>query len=245
MYVTVWQVFGYSSVMQSRNKMQAVILAAGLGTRMRPLTNTVAKPLLKIGKRALLDYTFDALPDEVDEVIMVIGYFGEQIKAYLGDNFRGKKIQYVVQNNLEGTAKALWEAKPLLKGKFVVLMADDIYAREDIEKCLQYEQAMLVMKSDRVGPGGNVTLNENGDLREVVEGNEHPAGSLISTNVFVLSLDFFKYPPLKKAAGSSEYGLPQTVVELSKDHPVSVVEASRWLKITTPEDLKIAEKLLQ
>lgn len=225
--------------------MQAVILAAGLGTRMRPLTNTVAKPLVKVAGRPLLDYTFDALPDEVDEVIMVIGYLGEQIKAYLGDNFRGRAIKYVVQKKMEGTAKALWEAKPFLKGKFVVLMADDIYAREDIEKCLQYEQAMLVMKSNRVGPGGNVVLNEKGELREIVEGDEHPAGSLISTNVFVLGLEFFKYPPLKKAVGSSEYGLPQTVVELSKDHPVSVIEATRWLKITTPEDLTFAEKLLK
>ena len=224
--------------------MQAVILAAGLGTRMRPLTNTVAKPLVKIAGRPLLEYTFDTLPDGVDEVVVVIGYLGEQIKAYLGENFRGRRIKYVVQERLDGTAKALWEAKPLLNGKFVVLMADDIYAKVDIENCLRYEQAMLVMKSERAGPGGNVMLNEKGELREVVEGNEHPAGSLISTNVFVLGPEFFNYSPTRKAPDSPEYGLPQTVVKLSKDHPVTAVEATRWLKITTSEDLKLAEQLL-
>ena len=224
--------------------MQAVILAAGLGTRMRPLTNTVAKPLVKIAGRPLLDYTFDALPDAVDEVVVVIGYLGEQIKAYLGENFRGKRIRYVVQERLEGTAKALWEAKPLLKGKIVVLMADDMYAKEDIEKCLPYEQAILVYTQDRESPGGEVVLNKQGRLADVLEKKAIPAGKLVSTNVFILTPDFFNYEPVKLTDREDEWGLPQTVVRMSKDHPISVVEATRWLKITTPDDLKIAEQLL-
>ncbi|MDO8620370.1 MAG: sugar phosphate nucleotidyltransferase [bacterium] len=224
--------------------MQAVILAAGLGTRMRPLTNTVAKPLLKIGKRALLDYTFDALPDEVDEVIVVIGYLGEQIKSHLGESFRGRNIKYVVQEKLEGTAKALFEAKPLLKGKFLVLMADDIYVHEDIRKCLKHDYAILVMRSTEEGPGGKVKLDEKNQLVSVEEGKAHPAGTLISTNVFVLTPEIFTYEPVKLTDREGEWGLPQTVVELSKDYSVAVVEATRWIKITTPEDLELAEKLL-
>ena len=57
-----------------------------------------------------------------------------------------------MQERLDGTAKALWEAKPLLNGKFVVLMADDIYAKVDIENCLRYEQAILVYTQDRESP---------------------------------------------------------------------------------------------
>ncbi|KKW11618.1 MAG: Nucleotidyl transferase [Parcubacteria group bacterium GW2011_GWA2_49_9] len=224
--------------------MQDVILAAGLGTRMRPLTNTVAKSLVKIAGRPLLEYTFDALPDEVDEVIIVIGYLGEQIRAYLGDMFRGRCIKYVVQNKLEGTAKALWEAKPFLKGRFVVLMADDIYGKEDIEKCLQHEQSMLVYRQKRESPGGEVVLNKKGELAEVLEKNSIPIGALVATNVYVLTPAFFQYEPVKKHPDSPEYGLPQTVVEMSQDHPVFVVEATRWLKITTPEDLILAEKSL-
>lgn len=224
--------------------MQAVILAAGLGTRMRPLTNSIAKPLLKIGKRTLLDYTFDALPDEVDEVIVVIGYLGEQIRAYLGENFRGHKITYVVQKTLEGTAKALFEAKPFLNGRFLVLMADDIYAKADIQKCLAYEQAMLVYPQKRESPGGEIILDEKGALADVIERKSIPAGVLVGTNVFVLTPEFFTYEPVKLADREGEWGLPQTVVRMSKDHFVAVVEATRWIKITTPEDLKTAERLL-
>lgn len=224
--------------------MQAVILAAGLGTRMRPLTNTVAKPLLKIGERPLLEYTFDALPHEIDEVIMVVGYLGEQIKAYLGKDFRGHKISYVVQEKLEGTAKALWEARTLLRGKFLVLMADDIYAKEDIEKCVQYERAILVMRSEAPGPGGKVLLDNKTQLLGVEEGKSHPKGSLISTNVFVLTPELWSYQPVKLTDREGEWGLPQTVAVMSKEYPVAVVLATRWIKITTPTDLTIAEALL-
>lgn len=193
----------------------------------------------------MLEYTLDALPDDVDEVIMVIGYLGEQIKSYLGGNFRGRKIKYVIQEKLEGTAEALYEAKTLIRGRFLVLMADDIYAKADIEKCLKNEQAMLVMKTNIEGPGGKVVLGEKGELEDVIEGNAHPAGTLIGTNVFVLNEKFFTYQPVRKASDSEEYGLPQTVVLMSKDYPVAVVEATKWIKITTPEDLKLAERLLK
>lgn len=224
--------------------MQAVILAAGLGTRMRPLTNTAAKPLLKIGERPLLDYTFDALPDEVDEVIVVIGYLGEQIKNYLGEEFRGRTIKYVIQKKLEGTAKALWEARPLIRERFLVMMADDIYAKKDIARCLAHERSILVAKSAASGPGGKVLLGGNGRLQGVEEGKSHPAGTLISVNVFVLTPEIFDYQPVKLTDRESEWGLPQTVAIMAKDYPVAVVEATRWVKITAPEDLITAKRLL-
>ena len=224
--------------------MQAVILAAGLGTRMRPLTDAVAKPLLKIGDRPLLEYTFDALPDEIDEVIVVIGYLGEQIRTYLGEEFRGRKIKYVVQEKLEGTAKALWEAKSLLRERFLVLMADDICAKTDIERCLKHERAMLVMRTKSAGPGGKILLTDDAELKRVEEGKSHPAGSLISTNVFVLTPEFWGYEPIKLRDREGEWGLPQTVAHMAKDFPVAVVEATRWIKITTPKDLTLAASFL-
>lgn len=211
---------------------------------MNSLTGTTPKPLLKIAGRPLLDYSFDALPDEIDEVIVVIGYLGEQIKAYLGENFRSRRINYVVQKKLEGTAKALSEAKPLLKGKFLVLMADDIYAKSDIKKCVAHEQAILVMKNSRIGPGGRVLLDKQGKLQGVVEGKFNPAGALISTNAFVLDEQFFNYAPVKLTDREDEWGLPQTVSKMARDYPVAVVEATRWVKITTPDDLEVARTLL-
>ncbi len=225
--------------------MQAVILAAGLGTRMRPLTNTVAKPMLSLAGRPLVEYAFDALPEAVDEVIMVIGYLGEQIVTHLGTSFRGRKIRYVTQKNLEGTAKALFEAQALIVGRFLVLMADDIYAKKDIEKCLASKRAILVMRSRLSGPGGLVVLNERGVLKEVIEGKEHPADSLVSIGAYLLTPEIFNYEPVKLTDREGEWGLPQTVVRMAQDFPVAVVEATRWIKITTPDDIILAETLLK
>ena len=224
--------------------MQAVILAAGEGIRMRPLTETVPKPLLKVGGKPLIDYIFAALPKEIDEVIVVVGYLKEQIQKYLGDSFAGKKVRYIVQKKLEGTAKALFEAAGYITDRFLVLMADDIYSRNDIEVCLQHEQAMLVKRSEKEEPGGKVTLNKKGELQSVEEGKSFPIGTLVSTNVFVLNPEFFDYEPVKLTDRKNEWGLPQTVALMARDFPVEIVGATRWIKITTPEDLKAAEKTL-
>lgn len=224
--------------------MQAVILAAGEGRRMRPLTEKVPKPLLKVDGKTLIEHSFSALPDSVGEVILVVGYLKEEIKKHLGNTFLGKKIRYVEQKKLEGTAKALFEARKFLRGRFLVLMADDIYSKADIERCLEQEQAMLVARSEREEPGGKVTLNAEGGLEWVEEGKLYPIGTLVSTNVFILTPAFFTYEPVKLTDREGEWGLPQTVSKMAKDHPVAIVEATRWIKITTPGDIKIAEKIL-
>src|SRR3989344_5309327 len=113
--------------------MQAVILAAGRGTRMNHLTENTPKPMLNVGKMNLIEWKIDALPNEVDEVIVIVGYLGDQIKAHFGENFGDKKMIYTEQKELNGTGGALFLAKDFIKGKFLVMMGDDLYSKEYIE----------------------------------------------------------------------------------------------------------------
>ena len=71
--------------------MQAVILAAGKGTRMRPLTYDIPKPMLPIKGKPVLEYTLSFLPDDIDEVIIVVNYLGKHIKKYFGGRVERKK----------------------------------------------------------------------------------------------------------------------------------------------------------
>ena len=77
--------------------MQCVIIAAGRGTRMRPLTDTTPKPLLKVCGKAVLDHIVEALPTQITELIIVTGYLGEQIREHCGEEFYVRPVTYLEQ----------------------------------------------------------------------------------------------------------------------------------------------------
>lgn len=224
--------------------MKAVILAAGEGVRMRPLTLEKPKPLLEVLGKPLIAYTFAALPDAIDEVIVIVKYKEEMIRAVLGNSFMGKKVTYVVQSELNGTAGALWEAKEFLTEKFLVVMSDDMYSKADIERCLVHDWTMMIYQAHTSEKVGSVALNGDGTVREVVEGGaEGSTNPLINTNVFVLEPELFNHALIPKSAGSSEFGLPQTLLA-AVPGKVQAVEATFWLSLTEPSDIARAEKVL-
>jgi len=77
--------------------MQAIILAAGKGTRLRPLTHKIPKTLVSVAGKPILEHTLQALPPQIKEVVLVVGYKGDHIKRHLGDTHAGRKIIYVQQ----------------------------------------------------------------------------------------------------------------------------------------------------
>ena len=229
--------------------MQAVILAAGRGTRMRELTQSASKAMLTVAGKTLLEYELDALPEEIDEVIIIVGYMGSVILQHIGGLYNGKRILYVEQEMLNGTAGALWLAKDILKDQFIVLMADDLYDAKDIERCAKGEDWLLFVEHvDRMQQGGNVIVDAKGHVVDIVEGTNHGGKTgLIGTNMFLLDTRIFEYPLVPKAPDSEEFGLPQTVLAASKEGtiPLRVVKSTSWLQISSPEDLQKAEEMLQ
>src|SRR5262245_26689385 len=103
--------------------MDAIILAAGLGTRLRPHTETTPKPLLPVQGRPILDWTLGALPPAVDRVIVVVQYLGEQIEAYLAAQRHVPSFEVVWQGQPpRGTGDAVRKCQGKLRGgSFLVL----------------------------------------------------------------------------------------------------------------------------
>lgn len=226
--------------------MQAVILASGKGTRMKELTQSVPKPMLKVSGKSLIEHKLDALPAEIDEVILVIGYLGEVIREAFGSEFKGRRIRYVEQESLNGTAGAVWLTAPLITGRFVVLMGDDLYAKEDIEACIHApDWSLLVQSTEHMAAGGRMVM-EDGLIVSIEEGDHTGKPGLMNTNLFALDQRIFEHPMVPKALGSDEYGLPQSVLEASKASgiPLAAVDATGWFQVTAPEDLKGAEEFL-
>jgi bifunctional UDP-N-acetylglucosamine pyrophosphorylase/glucosamine-1-phosphate N-acetyltransferase len=222
--------------------MQAVILAAGRGKRMNHLTKGTPKPLIKVAGKNLIEHKLDALPSEIDEVILVVGYLGDQIKNYFGDSYNGRKITYVEQGDLKGTASALWQAKDILRERFIVMMGDDIYGAEDIRHCLENDWSILTQRVDVSKLGAKVIVDEKGSIEDIQEKTEVKEGDLNNAGMYVLGHEIFEYPLVP--IGDGEYGLPQTVVLASKDHEIKMVEAENWLQVTSPDDVERTEKFL-
>ena len=77
--------------------MKAIIIAAGRGKRMQSLTSTAPKPMLLVAGKPLIEHIISSLPDQVDELFIIIGYLGDQIKNFCGDNFYGRSVTYIEQ----------------------------------------------------------------------------------------------------------------------------------------------------
>ena len=106
--------------------MEAIILAGGFGTRLRPLTYTRAKSLLPILNRPMVSYLLDCLPSEVSKVILAVNYRKNQIEKYLNSQDFGKEIIVNDEPKPLGTGGAVKFAERHVTGPFFVLNADII-----------------------------------------------------------------------------------------------------------------------
>lgn len=223
--------------------MQAVILAAGKGTRMQPLTNTIPKPMLPLRGKPKLEYTLSWLPPQVDEVIMTINHLGNQIKDYFGGNFQGIKITYVFQDKMNGTGGAVHYCKDCLDDEFLVMMGDDLYHQDDIQKMLRHELALLAYEAEDPSQFGILLRDEKGNLTQIKERPHSNETHFVNTGLYKLNKKFFDYP-LVPVYDGSEYGLPQTLLSMSRDYPVAVEKATDWQPLGKYEDIAQAEAAL-
>jgi NDP-sugar pyrophosphorylase family protein len=224
--------------------MQAVILAAGRGKRMLHLTNNVPKPMLKINGKPILEHKLDVLPKEIDEIIFIVGYYGECIMNHFGCHFKNKKIKYIFQKELNGTGGALHLAKGILKDKFIVMMGDDLYHKQDLKKMLKHNFSILGYKVEDPSRYGVIKTDKKGNMIEVIENPKDGKYKLVNAAAYVLNKKFFDYDLVPKKAGDKELGLPQTLAQISKNYKIKVIKAKAWYPIGNPEDLEKAEKEL-
>ncbi len=225
--------------------MKCVILAAGRGTRMGDLCADCPKPMLPIKGRPKLAYTIETLPEAVDEVVLVVGYLQERIRAYFGDVYEGRAITYVEQIDLHGTEHALRQAAPLLDGqRFLVLNGDDLYRKDDLAQMLQHEYAVLAYHTKQAQEFGYVETYDDGSLRAIIEKPHAYAEGPVSTGTFVLDSEYFNFPPVAKSPGSDEFGLPQTLVAAHPEIVVQVVHTDMWFPIGDVDQLDAAQEVI-
>lgn len=223
--------------------MKVVILAAGKGTRLGDLTKDQPKPMIPLNGKPMLDYILSSLPSEISEIIMAVGYREDRIKARYGTNFQGRPIHYKTVT-LNGTAGALWQVKSELgDGRFLVIHGDDIHLRSELELCLAHPLAYGI---HFMAPEERSLAVERDDQGRFLGWHTptpyESSGIYVTTGTYVLDERIFAYEPVSH--GEGEFGLPQTIREMSKDHPVQTVIMNHWLTITYPHDIVSVEQAL-
>ncbi len=108
--------------------MKAVLLVGGLGTRLRPITYRIPKPLLPVMGKPLIQHVIDKVPDEVDEVIVPVSYKKEMIERYLAEHRPRKKVTLVDEPTPLGTGGAVKNVENLIDGTFLVINGDSVWS---------------------------------------------------------------------------------------------------------------------
>lgn len=210
------------------------------------LTSDNPKTLVAVGGKPILKHILYALKPLANEVIIVTDYLGHKIKKRFGSHFDGLKLIYVRQEKLAGTAGALWQVRGYLNtGKFLALNGDDIYSTSDLAKCLDEELAVGLTRNFPWKNYEAIKLNRSGFIKSwrKITSEKPKKKVLIISGAYVLDKRIFNYEPVK--INNGEFGLPQTILKMSKEHPVKGVVMDKWLSINYPGDIVKAEKYLK
>jgi UDP-N-acetylglucosamine diphosphorylase/glucosamine-1-phosphate N-acetyltransferase len=216
--------------------MQAVILAAGEGTRMRPLTDATPKPMLPVGGRPLVAHTADAAAAAgAEELIFVVGYRGEQVRSYFGDEHRGVPVSYALQEDRLGTAHAVRAARDALTGPFAVLNGDDLYDRESLTALLSGGPAVGTYEADDPSAYGVFDL-DGGEVTGVVEKPADPPSNRVNVGAYVFpaaARDWLEVPRSQRG----EHELTDVLGRVIERRTVRTVPVDRWLGVGRPWEL--------
>ena len=223
------------------------ILAGGLATRLRPMTDSVPKALLSIAGRPFILHQLRLLKNQgIDRVVLCVGHLGEQVRAAVGDGRTlGLAIDYSFDGGeLLGTGGALKQALPLLGDEFFVLNGDSYLPCSFAPVQSAYEAAqrpalMTVLRNDNRWDKSNV-LFRNGELIEYDKKSPRLDMSHIDFGLYVLSSDvFLTYDE------SRVIDLADICQELSKTRQLAALEVSeRFYEVGSPRGIRDTEEYL-
>jgi bifunctional UDP-N-acetylglucosamine pyrophosphorylase/glucosamine-1-phosphate N-acetyltransferase len=224
--------------------MDAIILAAGLGTRLRPHTLTTPKPMLPVRGRPILDWTLGALPGAVDRVVVVVHHLGEQIEAYLASQKHVASWEVVRQETPRGTGDALRGCQSRLRpgASFLVLNGDDLYGAADLAELAALRAGLLCQTVQEPSKFGIAYLRANGTLERLVEKPaDLPPPQLANTGAYLFPPEVFEEELTLSPRG--EYEITQYVSATAARSAVGVVKARFWLPIGDEAAWKAAQDM--
>lgn len=222
--------------------LEGIILAAGLGKRLRPYTEHTPKPLLPVQGKAILAWIIQALPPQVSSICVVVNYLAEQIEEWLAKQHDIPPHQVVRQKEPRGSGDALLACKEFIRGgRVLVLNGDDLYAACDLQELARRDFGVLGYPVEEPRAFGILRVTSDGMLAELVEKPDWPGPQLANIGAYTLPRTIFDVEPSLSPRG--EYELTEMVNNLAQQLPCQVIPARFWHPIGTIEAWQAAQKL--
>ena len=231
--------------------MKAVLLAAGEGIRLKPITATRPKHLIKVGGKPILQFCLEAVKKAgIDEAIIVTHYMGEAIGSYFGDGEKfGMHLSYVEQKALLGTGNAASATEPFLNDEdFVLVYGDLLFGQDTVKQVLskfkkgETAAVMGVVPVDKPENYGIVELDEQDHLKRIVEkpAEGKAPSNFANAGVYAFSAEVFDKIKQTKESSRGEWELTDAITMLaSEGKTVLTAPLSKddWFDVGRPWDL--------
>jgi len=234
---------------------KAVVLAAGEGVRLQPLTFTRPKHMISVGGKPILEHCLDAVKAcGINHAIIVVHYMADVIRQHFGSGEKfGLEIEYVEQPSVLGTGNAVSVVEPFIEDDFVLVYGDLLFTPEALKKVLNLHGAkkpaatLAVVPVERPEDYGVLEIERDGLVKRIIEkpAREEAPSNMANAGIYTFSTEIFSKIRKIKASSRGEWEITDAIQLLIKEGmSVFAVEIPRadWFDIGRPWDLLEANR---
>jgi bifunctional UDP-N-acetylglucosamine pyrophosphorylase/glucosamine-1-phosphate N-acetyltransferase len=235
--------------------MKAVILAAGEGVRLQPITSTRPKHLIKVGGKPILEHCLNVVKTSgIEEALIVIHYMGDAIRQYFGDGKKfGLKIECVEQKAVLGTGNAVNVVEPYVKDDFLLVYGDLLFSAEAVKNVIDLHKkekpaaTMAVVPVENPEDYGIVELEDEKHVKRIVEKPKHEEApsNLANAGIYVFSTEIFDKVRETSASARGEWEITDAISQLLNEKKTVLavkISSGDWMDIGRPWDLLEANR---
>lgn len=235
--------------------MKGVILAAGKGTRLRPVTETIPKALVEVGGKPLIQHSLEKLKEAgVADACIIVSYLSEKVKEFLGDGSRfGINVTYATQDKPLGLAHAIACSKEFVgEEPFVVLLADNLFEESMARLSNSHAESgsdisIVVTEVENPSQFGVVDADAEGNIKKLIEKPPEPPSNLAITGIYFFSSPkIFQIIETLEPSARGEFEITDAIQKaIESGWKVGYIKLPGWWKDAGNfEDIKEAELLL-
>ena len=237
-------------------KLKAIILSAGEGSRMRPLTLTKPKTMLPVAGKPIIQYNIESLRDNgITDILLIVRYKEEIVRNYFGDGSDfGVNISYKTQKDFLGTANAISYGEAFIDDSIIVLNGDIILDDEIIHEIIKKynylspDTLMLLTEVEDPSAFGVVEI-ENGNIKNIVEKpkREEAPSNLVNAGIYIFNKDIFDKIRETEISERGEYEITDSVsLQIEDNKTVIGHKTSKdWIDVGRPWELiEVNEELI-